>query len=353
MARGLREYGFVVTVATFYHQGYFEGSLECAGITVTSLGKRGRWDFISFLSRLAYLVRTERPNILHAYLAVPNVLAVLLKVVFPRVKIVWGLRASNVDLAVYDRATRLTYRAERALSRFADLIIVNSSSGKEYYLAYGYPVHTLMMIPNGIDVTAFRSDLGARARVRSEWRVASAERLIGIVGRLDPMKDHSTFFRAVASICETTRKLRFAVIGDGETRYKEEMKKLAETLGIDDSVIWVGGCSDMPAVYSALDILSSSSAFGEGFPNVVGEAMACGVPCVVTDVGDSALIVGNTGIVVPPRDPEALAEGWKVMLERLTNEGKTLSDRARSRVVENFGRELLVERTAQVLAALV
>jgi glycosyltransferase involved in cell wall biosynthesis len=353
LARGLQQVGHRVVVGSFYSNGRFQGDLEREGVSVVPLGKGSRWDVARFLLRLVRLVRTEKPTVLHTYLTVPNILAAGLKVIFPRLKTVWGIRASNMDLTMYDWLARLTDRLERRLAPVADLIIVNSESGRQYHLARGYPARKLLTVPNGIDTEEFRPDSSERDRVRGEWRLGSAERLIGIVGRFDPMKDHETFFRAAARLSKDIDNVRFAVVGDGKSEYREELNRLAEVLGIKSSVLWVSSRNDMPAVYNALDILSLSSAFGEGFPNVVGEAMACGVPCVVTDIGDSALIVGDTGVVVPPKNPEALAKGWKVMLERLTREGGALSARARSRVVENFRRELLVERTAQVLAALV
>ena len=137
----------------------------------------------------------------------------------------------------------------------------------------------------------------------------------------------------------------FACVGSGPAPYAAELRQLAGELGLRDRVRWIGALDDMPAAYSAFDIATLCSAFGEGFPNVIGEAMACKRPCVVTPSGDSALVVGDTGLVVNARDPRALAEGWKEILTIVQQHTDTLGERARTRILLEFSKELLIERT--------
>jgi glycosyltransferase involved in cell wall biosynthesis len=146
--------------------------------------------------------------------------------------------------------------------------------------------------------------------------------------------------------------VRFVCIGDGKGPYKSEIHSLCRRLGLNSSIIWVGERYDMPAVYSALDIVTSTSSYGEGFPNVIGEAMACGVPCVVTDVGDSAIIVGETGIVVPLKDPQALADGWRSMLKRLNDKSYSIKEMARARIVSHYSSEIFVQKTSKMFQSL-
>ena len=134
--------------------------------------------------------------------------------------------------------------------------------------------------------------------MRLEWGIAECEKLIGQVGRLDPMKDHSTFLKAAALLAHERKDVRFVCVGEGPTGYRDELYSLAKTLGLASRLIWAGSRRDMPAVYNAFDVAVSSSRWGEGLPNVIAEAMACGVPCVVTDVGDSAFVVDKLGVVV-------------------------------------------------------
>jgi glycosyltransferase involved in cell wall biosynthesis len=345
LARELHERRHRVVVVVFYPGGPLEKELREAGVAVRGLDKRGRWDLAGFLLRLVRLLHEEKPDVLHGYLGSPNILTVLLKPIFPRTRMVWGVRASNMDLDRYDWLARLHYKVERRLSRFADLIVVNSRAGLNHAIANGFPKNKMVVVPNGLDTKRFSPDPEARRRVRAEWGVAESEELIGLVGRLDPMKDHPTFLRAAALLVRERGNVRFVCVGDGPADYRRELHALGEGLGLAQRLIWAGARGDMPAVYNALDIATSAS-YGEGFPNVVGEAMACGVPCVATDVGDSASIVGETGVVVPPKNPEALATGWKISLGRDRSE---MALKARLRVEENFSVERLVERTEKAI----
>lgn len=350
LAKGLHKGGYAVSVAVFYPNGALEKDLYEVQSPVICLNKSGRWDVFPFLLRLIRVVRREKPDILHGYLPVPNLLTVLLKPLLPNILMVWGVRASNVDSSQYDYFTRLVFMAERFFSRFADLIIVNSHAGKTYHIEHGFPESKMVVIPNGIDTERFCPNPDTRLKVRSEWGINNNEKLIGLVGRIDPMKDHATFLRAAAMLLKERGDVRFVCIGDGPEPYKSRMKQLSIELGLKDKLVWAGARSDMSDVYNALDIASSSSSYGEGFPNVVGEAMACGVPCVVTDVGDSAWIVGDTGVVVPPHNPQALAAGLESSLQR---GNKLMAVRTRKRIEEKFSFEQLIEKTQKTLLHLI
>lgn len=348
LAKGLHGRGHNVVVLVFYANGTLEKELYDAGVTVRVLDKKGRWDVAGFLWRLFRVVAQDKPDIIHGYLGIPNILTVLLKPIFPGIRMVWGVRASNMDLKRYDWLSRLSYRLECMLSRFADLIITNSHAGFDYAAKNGFPKSKMLVIPNGIDTDRFRPDPSAGRLLRMEWGIADDEKLIGLVGRLDPMKDHSTFLRAAALLRNERKDVRFVCVGDGASGYREKLQALGRELGLEDCLIWAGARGDMLAVYNALDIASSSS-YGEGFPNVIGEAMACGVPCVVTDIGDSAHIVGDAGIVVPPKDPAALAAGLKLALCRWSTRE---SFPGRERIVSFFSVRLLVQTTEKVLSRL-
>ncbi len=349
LSKGLMDQDHSVKVAIFYPGGPIQKVLAEAGVPVLSLDKGGRWDVLGFLLRLGRLLAREKPDVLHGWLGIPNILTVLMMPFFPRLRVVWGVGAAYMDLSRYDRFSRVAFRLECLLSRFPHLIISNSRAGLDYHAAYGFPQGKMVVIPNGVDTERFRPDPDAGRRVRSEWAVGEDQRLIGLVGRLDPMKDHPTFLRAAALLARDHEDVRFVCVGDGPAGYRAQLAALGNELGLAGRLIWAGSRADMPAVYSALTLATSSS-YGEGLPNVVCEAMACGIPCVVTDVGDSALVVGDTGAVVPPKDPIALVEGWKGMLAKI-DAGAPLPD-ARARILSQFGRDALVQRTSKALAAL-
>jgi glycosyltransferase involved in cell wall biosynthesis len=350
LAKGLQAAGHQIMVVSFYPGGAFADELLAAGAQVRSLEKRGRWDVFTFGVRLIRLLRLQAPEVLHAYLGVPNILAVLIRPFLRRQRIVWGLRASDMDWTHYDLVTRALHGIEPWLSAFADLVIVNSHAGYRYATKLSYTKHKLVVIPNGIDVKGFHPNPEAGEGVRREWGIETGQFVIGLVGRIDPMKDHRTFLEAAARIIQRRSDVRFVCVGSGAGAYKDEILAHARGLGLEEKLFWQPNRPDMKNVYNAFDILCSAS-ISEGFPNVVAEAMACGVPCVVTDVGDSRQIVGDTGIVVDPRNPEALANGLERMIGNLESD-TSLREAARARVVENFAVDRLVERTANALQAL-
>lgn len=352
LATGLAQRGHQVAVAVFYGGGAFAAELEAAGVRLIALEKIGRWDVLSFLIRLVRLLRKEHPAVLHSYLTIPNILSALLKPLLPGTHIIWGLRASNMDLARYDWLSRLTDLLERKLSRFADHIIANSHAGKCHAVANGVPEDKIVVIANGIDTARFRFDPEGQLRVRAEWGTAKDEILVGLAARLDPMKDHPTFLQAASRIAHERHDVRFVCVGDGPAAYAETLKQQAAALGLTSRLIWAGARDDMPAVYSALDIASSSSSFGEGFSNTIAEAMACGVPTVVTDVGDSAWIVGGAGVVVPHSDPDALTQGILNLMAMPAEQRRALGGQARSRIVAEFGIDNLVQATERALGDL-
>jgi glycosyltransferase involved in cell wall biosynthesis len=346
LAKGLCERGHAVVVTSFYAGGPIHQALQDAGIRVHALHKRGRWDLLAFLVRLAKFIRQERPDILHGYLHEPNNISVFLKLFFPRMKIVWGVRSSVGGMRQNDIGAGLSFRLSRRLSIFADAIIVNSQAGRDYYVAMGYPAEKIVKIPNGIDTEQFSFDPMAREQLRFEWGVTAQQKLIGLVGRLDPIKDHQTFLKAAALLIEKNSDVRFVCVGDGPAGYKASLKDLTEALGILPYVNWIDARPNIAPIYSALDILVSSSSV-EGFSNVLGEAMSCGVPCVATNVGDSAQLLAELGAIVPTKD----ARGLMVEIERLLSDCKQAA-RMRKRIVDHFSVKTLVCNTEDLLKRL-
>jgi glycosyltransferase involved in cell wall biosynthesis len=345
LARGLRKEGHSVKVAVFYGGGALEADLENADVPLINLDKKSRWDVFGFLGRLIRAVRRERPDVIYSFLPVANILTAFLIPFFPRIKMVWALCASNLDLAPYDWLVRATGRLEVWLAPLARVIISNSYSGRDYAINDGFPEAKIKVVPNGIDTLRFCPDREAGQKVRAEWEIGKNESLIGLVGRLDPMKGHACFLRAAALLHQKYPNARFVCVGEGPDTYRRSLLALTEELRLDDRIIWAGSRTDMPAVYNALDMAVSSSLYGEGLANMVGEAMACGIPCVVTQVGDSAWVVGETGIVVPPDNPEALADGIETLLRRIEKEGPELSRGVRQRIERNLSVESLVKNT--------
>jgi glycosyltransferase involved in cell wall biosynthesis len=218
--------------------------------------------------------------------------------------------------------------------------VVNSLAGLEQAVTDGLPREKMLFIPNGIDTNVFYPNDNERKRIRAEWGIAEGEKVVGNVARFDPIKNHTMFLKAAALVAAARSDVRFVCVGHGRASYLDELKALSRTLGIENRVRWVQAHSDVRAAYNALDVFCSSS-LSEGFPNVIGEAMACGRHCVVTDVGDSALVVGDTGVAVPSDNPQAFASG---LVQKL-GATETLNLRARQRILENFTVSHLGDKT--------
>ena len=350
LACGLAQRGHDVAVAVLYSGTATERLLAQAGVRIIPLDKRGRWDMLP-LWRLWGVFRAERADVVYAFLTTQTTLAALL---VPRAtsRLVFGVRSVAMELDNYDTLSGLTFRLEALLSRRADLIIVNAQAGIADAVARGLPSERIAVVANGIDTDAMRPDVEAGRAQRAAWGIDDRAFVIGKVARLDPMKDHRNFIAAAGTFQNVYPDVRFVCVGDGPPAYRQELAALAQSHGLADRLLWAGEATDLCAVYNALDMATLSSAFGEAFPNVIGEAMACGVPVVATAVGDSAAIIGEGGEVVPPRQPAALSAAWARMRTRLEQNGEQLKADVRSRITTNFDVKAMVTRSERLLAAL-
>ncbi len=348
LAKELKKKGRDVHVLLFYTGGVFDGELAASGVQTHFVGKGGRWDVIGFLVRLLLILRKLRPVTIYSFLDLPNILAALLGPFVGNPRLVWSIRAAGMEMHHYDRLSRLIPRVETFLSTVADIVVANSQAGKAWAIVRGFSPNKVVVVENGIDTVRFRFDKVGRSRLRTEWNVGPSETAIGLVGRMDPMKGHEFFLEAVAQLVKARKHLRFVCVGSGNEQYVRRLKEYADALGLEQLVVWAGPRSDMAAVFSALDVLASSSSFGEGFSNVIAEAMSCERPCVVTDVGDSARIVDALGEVVPPRNPAAFLAALATMLDRL-DQNTELGSQARARIVDEFSVERMALRTESIL----
>ena len=297
------------------------------------------------------MLLSERPDLVYAFLPTQTTLAALLLPPRLKTKLVFGLRAGGVQLDQYDALNALTYRSEAWLSRRADLAIANARTVRADAIRRGLPADRIAVIMNGIDADAMRADADAGRAMRRAWGLSGNHFVVGCAARLDPMKDHANLLQAAANFARENSDARFVCIGSGPAAYRLQLTALADSLGLADRVMWIRDIGDMKAAYSAFDIATLSSAFGEGFPNMVGEAMACGVPVAATDAGDVRLIIGELGEVVPPKDPDRLCAAWRRLRQRLAQD-PGLRNGARDRIVANYSVDTMVRRTEDTLSQL-
>lgn len=317
--------------------------IQMLGVPVRALGMRrgvpSPWDSM-LAARLAYWLRRSRPDVVQTWMYHADLIGGLASELAGDTPVVWGVHHSYLDPQHSRRTTIWTAKACARLSGLVPTRIVCCSElSSEVHASLGYDAEKILVIPNGFDLTQFKPDPAARVSVRREFGVPEEAPLIGLVGRFSPEKDHHNFVQAAGLLHARKPKVRFLLCGSGVDWHNEELVRCIAAAGIRrDRCHLLGLRNDIPRLNAALDIATSSSS-SEGFPTVIGEAMACGVPCVVTDSGDSAKIVGETGVVVPPRDFRALAEGWCRVLDMGARKRSELGEKARKRIEDHYSLE--------------
>jgi glycosyltransferase involved in cell wall biosynthesis len=320
-------------VVTLIEPGPVGRRIAAAGVPVTNLGLKRGQPRLEAIRRLVALLRGTRPTILQTWLYHADLLGTVASGLARTPRIIWNLRCSDMGADQDSRYLPLVVRTLAALSSFPDAVVINSRAGREAHLARGYRPKNWVEIPNGVDSQRFRPCADRRSRFRQSLAIPDAAPVIGLVARVHAMKDHSTFMAAAAMFARDRPDAVFVLAGDGTGPESQALTPLIEKFGLAKHVRLLGMRSDLENVYPALDISTLCSAYGEGFPNVLLEAMSCGVPCVATDVGDSRWIVGATGHLVPIQEPAALAAAWGKLL---ASDHRALSAAARARSVNEF-----------------
>lgn len=353
LANELARRGVSIVVAAFYGGGACLDELDRERIRFVDLKKRSVADVLGFQARLFRLLREERPDVVHGYNRTANLAALISRLATPEARLIWGVRDSNMEIANYGATARVCEAMVAVTKSLPHAVIANSAAAADLLRSRGFAADRVHHVPNGISERRFRPDPELRAQLRAKWGVSDDERLIGVVGRIEPMKDQAAFVRAAGLLAPTRPDCRFVCVGKGwgPSEYLESVRRTAVEVGVADRMIWAEPESEPRAVYNALDVVCSSSRYGEGFPNVVGEAMACGRPLVVTHVGDSPFVVGDCWPSVPADAPEALAEEIGRLLDR-PDELVERGERGRRRIQESFSVAQLADRTVHVIAGI-
>jgi glycosyltransferase involved in cell wall biosynthesis len=318
-------------------------------IPVEILGmKPGIPDPLGFL-KLIRLFRKEKPHLVQTWMYHADLLGGLAAKLAGNIPIVWNIRHSNLDPLIDKKSTVWTAKLCGMMSSVLPRkIICCAETAKKIHGKIGYDVRKIIVVPNGFNLSEFSPDSRARERITTELAIPPDSVIIGLVGRYHPQKDHKCFLEAAALLTKRNEKIHFVLCGDGITYENPEILKLLNGKNVGVNLHLLGRRTDMPAITATFDIATSSSRCGEGFSNTIGEAMACGVPTVVTDVGDSAFIVGATGKVVSPGKPQELCRAWEEMIE-LGQEGRTrLGCLARNRVQDHFSLAEIIPRYEKV-----
>ncbi|MDB5540762.1 MAG: glycosyl transferase family 1 [Devosia sp.] len=331
--------------------GRYGSMLAAQGVRVDCLDMpRGQLTLAGLL-KLFRLLRRERPDIVQTWMYHANLVGGVMGRLLGIRNVVWGLHHNFLDSASASRTTRLVNWCCARLSHVVPRSIVScSQQGAVTHAALGYAASKFAVIPNGYDLSQFSTDDRARATLRSEWRVAPDTFLIGMVARWHPVKDHPNLLAALTKlVANRISPWRCVLIGTGTGADNIQLRDRIAELHLDGQIVMLGHRGDIAATMNALDLHALAS-YSEGFPNVVAEAMACGTPCVVTDVGDASYIVDDTGWVVPPRMPEALANAIAAAMEAARDNTAWANRRVacRARVVEEFSLSRMVSSYQRV-----
>ncbi|RMH34546.1 MAG: glycosyltransferase [Nitrospirae bacterium] len=317
--------------------------IEGAGVNVHSLMMERRFFGVKTCQKLRSLVTEIAPDVVQGWMYHGNCAAWLASRMMPKQPpLFFNIRQCLYDLSREKPLTRLVIYIGARLSSSTVGIVYNSQLSRRQHEALGYEATKSIILPNGFDVNEFKPFKGARERLRREIGLKSDAVLVGIVGRFHPMKDYYNFILAASRVLRQCDAY-FVMVGRGLQRSNAQLNAWLHSLDLNDRVFLLGERTDMPSLYPALDLFVSSSN-SEAFPNVVGEAMASAVPCVVTNVGDSAALVGETGKIVPPADADALARGILSLLNLSEEKRRALGAAARKRIREYFAIHTVVRR---------
>jgi len=335
---GMDRRRFASVVVSLTEGGAMAEQFAALGVPVYSLGLKAGLPTPAACLRLIRLFRQVEPDLIQGWMYHGNLAATLgamfLKLQTP---VLWNIRGSSYELRKEKPATAAVIWLGGKLSHLPRRIINNSlTSARQHEEALGYRADRRVIIANGFDTETFAPSEPARLAVRRELGLDDNALLIGLMARYHPMKDHANFLRAAARLSASHPQTHFALAGEGVDDRNRELCDSIQNLSLGGRVHLLGERRDTPRLAAAFDIATLSSAFGEGFPNVIGEAMSCGVPCVATEVGDSAQVIGDTGRTVPPCEAPALAAAWRELIAMSAPQRRALGAAARRRVMENF-----------------
>ena len=336
---------FQAEVISMIEIGALGEKIAKLGIRVRTLHMRPGIPDPRALWRLVRILKEQPPDLMQTWMYHANLMGSLAAKLAQDIPIVWGIHHSNFDPQKSKRRTVWTMKAAALLSsRIPRGIICCGEAPRRVHVQIGSDARKITVIPNGFDLASFHPDPLARISVRRELGLSTEAPVIGLVARFHPKKDHRTFIAAAALLHQTRPDVHFVLCGDGITPENQELAQWIRQAGIGSHCKLLGVREDMPRLMAALDVATSSSSYGEGFPIVLGEAMACGIPCVATDVGDSALVVGTTGRVIPIQKPHAMAQAWNEVLGLSQEQRNCLGQEARHRIEHNFSLPVIVRR---------
>lgn len=337
---GMDRARFVSSVVSLTNRGQLGDGIQSSGVPVHCLNMRRGLPDPRALPRLVRLMKSFQPTLVQSWLYHADLLSMIATRIAGSTPLVWNLRCSNMELEHYRPQTRLVRKMLSLCSRVPVAVVVNSLAGQQQHQRCGYRPRRWEVIPNGFDTDRFRPDRSIEQKLRDELGLAEDTVLFALIARVDPMKDHATFLAAASEVANARDNVHFLLIGKDTQTLAPQVGEL----GLTGRMHLLGPRGDIEKIIPGVDIVCLASAFGEGFPNVLGEAMAAGIPCITTDVGDARTIIAHTGAVVPPRDPQALAKAMIDFIDRGSRFRHELGQAARARIEAEYSLPSIIRR---------
>ncbi|MEY4700919.1 MAG: hypothetical protein RL326_1106 [Pseudomonadota bacterium] len=353
LTRGLQDYSLQSVVVNLGPVTPLVAEFEATRVPVVSLGiSPSVSDIPGAISSLRRVMHDVEPDIVQGWMYHANVMTLLAKTAGRlHVPLVWNVRRGMDDYRQRSRATRAVIRMSSALSRYVDSIVYCSEISRSQHEVFGYAREHGLVMHNGFDTRKFAPCLVARAEARALFGARDDEVVIGNIGRFDVAKGHRYLLEAFALVAASVRNVRLVCVGRGMDATNGQVSDMLTRAGIVERVTLLGERDHVERIFPGFDMYCSSS-IAEGFPNVIAEAMACALPCVVTDAGGSAEIVEQAGVVVAPRNSSALAKGLRRHLKLSSTERRIIGEKARARVCNVFSLESMVSNYAQMYRSL-
>lgn len=333
-------------VISMMSEGKYGPLLRSAGIAVYCLEMPSGRLRINSIVKLLKIIKELEPDVVQTWMYHADFIGGVCARLAGIKNVFWNIRHSELSAGKSKKSTIVVARICAFLSKWVPKkIICCANKAKEVHEGLGYDSSKMVVIGNGYNLERLKPDFTSGDRLRRDLAISKDELLLGMVGRFNVQKNHYGLLQVLATLKFNNVRFKCALVGAGMHEENEQLVNWIGQKNLQDDLFLLGQCSDVPAVMNALDIHLLTSSFGEGFPNVLAEAMACGTPCVTTDVGDAALIVGETGWVVPPKSLDELTKAILSAIDekKCRHQSWLLrKDLSRARIEKNFSIERMV-----------
>jgi glycosyltransferase involved in cell wall biosynthesis len=325
------------SVISLIDGGVFIGRFHELDIPVKTLGMKPGVYNPMILLKLRSMLQEIQPDIIQGWMYHANLAAQLANfLALGKAPVFWSIHHSVDSLKAEKLPLAATIKLTALLSSRVEKVIFSAEKGQKQHIQLGYDPTNGAAIGDNFDLAKYKPAANPDFNLRSALSLPEDSILIGSVARYHPMKDHANLIEAAAILIANDPKVHFVLVGPNVDQQNPALSAQIKKLGIADQVHLLGERQDIPDVMTSFDVFTTSSAYGESFPNVLGEAMSCQIPCVATDIGDSRTVIGDTGVVVPPKDPQALADAWQKLIILGQEKRQDLGKQARQRIQDNF-----------------